>query len=129
MPLARRLRAARGAAYARRMRLSTYRAGLLLVALIGAGACKNKTDLALRDTEGRAFSAHCAAGQSCTVKQTSGAPAPSGKPAVVLRSPGRLIGACTVAEGAEPETPAECRALTCTAVSYTHLTLPTILRV
>jgi hypothetical protein len=78
-----------------------------------ASGCRGKVDRALRDSEGREFSARCPPGQGCVVKQTAGAPAPNGKPAVVLRSPGRLMGACAVAEGAEPESPADCRALVC----------------
>ena len=98
------------------MRSNTSPARVIFAAAVSAvlgGGCRTQTDRTLRDTEGRQFSAQCAAGKSCVVKQTSGAPAPSGQPAVLLRSPGRLIGVCTAAEGAEPQTPAECRALVC----------------
>jgi hypothetical protein len=36
---------------------------------------------------------------------------------LVLRSPGRLVGICTAAAGAEPQSPAHCRAIVCTADS------------
>jgi hypothetical protein len=78
-----------------------------------AGGCRTKRQQTLRDTEGREFSARCGSGERCVLRQTAGAPAPSSQPAAVLRSPGRLLGVCTAAEGEEPQTPADCRALVC----------------
>ena len=95
------------------------RARPVVVILAGAvvallGGCQTRAEWALRDTEGREFSARCESGKACVLKQTAGAPAPGGQPAAVLRSPGRLVGVCTAAEGAEPQNPADCRALACT---------------
>jgi hypothetical protein len=98
------------------MRASVRRAGFVFAVTSGlllcVNACKRSTDRQLRDTEGREFSARCPSGQSCTVTQTSEAPS-TGKPNVLLKSPGRLIGVC-VAPGAQPESPADCRPLVCT---------------
>src|SRR5262245_54230173 len=84
------------------------------LAVLTGGGCRTAADRTLRDTEGREFSAQCASGKSCVVRQTSGPPAPSSQPALVLRAPGRLVGVCTAEAGAEPQSPADCRAIVCT---------------
>jgi hypothetical protein len=81
------------------------------LALLASAGCKQKGPLHLHDSEAREFEANCG-GAACTLKQSSGAKA-DGKPEAVLRMPGRLIGVCDVVPGAEPQSPADCRPLTC----------------
>ncbi len=80
--------------------------------LLAALGCKKQGPLKLRDSEGREFDAQCAGGSGCKLVQRSG-PKQDGKPETVLRASGRLIGVCAAAPGAEAQSPADCRILTC----------------
>lgn len=84
----------------------------LSLLLLAAGGCKQKSALRLTDSEGREFQARCGGGAGCTLEQRSG-PKAEAKPAATLRMPGRLIGVCDLVPGTEPESPADCRPLTC----------------
>ncbi len=87
--------------------------GTVAAALVLASACHGKPKLELKDTESRVFRADCDNDGNCVLKQKSGPPAPSGKPALVVRSPGTLVGVCTVATPTDKPARADCRALVC----------------
>jgi hypothetical protein len=84
-----------------------------LFALFAAPGCKGKAERTLTDTEQRTFTARCEGDKGCAIEQRSGPPAAPAKTEIVLRAPGRLIGICNARDGAEPESPADCRALVC----------------
>jgi hypothetical protein len=101
------------------------RLALVALALLAgsvATACKRSPSYRLTDTEGRQFEATCTSEGDCTLKQTDGPKRTDGPTGVVLRALGRLVAACDVrgqsdgdgaATGAEPQSPADCRALVC----------------
>ncbi|MFZ5891673.1 MAG: hypothetical protein ACOY0T_11520 [Myxococcota bacterium] len=69
-------------------------------------SCKGPTEVSVRDTEGRVFSARCpGAPETCTLKQQAGPRAANATPA--LRASGRFVGVCDSSHDAD------CRALTC----------------
>ncbi|MBX3182924.1 MAG: hypothetical protein KIT72_17975 [Polyangiaceae bacterium] len=77
--------------------------------------CARSSEHALEDTEGRRFQANCQGG-ACRLTQTSGTPAPSGLPSLVLSAPGRVVAICNApAETDAPRETADCRALVCQA--------------
>ena len=82
-------------------------------ALLVVSGCRRVSERTLRDTEGRVFTATCDRDQRCKVVQNSGSKRGDGRTEVALSSNGRLIGLCDVRPEAEPDSPAECRALVC----------------
>lgn len=84
---------------------------VVLAAVTQFLGCSRASRYRLSDTEGRRFDAKCAAETGCTLTETDGTRA-NGR--TVLRALGRLVAACDVTTGEEPESAAECRALVCT---------------
>ncbi|MEB2312524.1 MAG: hypothetical protein OZ921_09065 [Sorangiineae bacterium] len=82
-------------------------------ALVGAASCREKPELVLRDTEGRAFRTECNGSGQCQLEQTSGPAAPPGKSVAVLRARASLVGVCDVASGSSEPERGDCRALLC----------------
>jgi hypothetical protein len=89
--------------------------GLGLTVLLGAAAvaCKSTPALLFRDSEGRAFRAHCEQRDECTLEQRSGPRWSGDKRGLALRSESRIVGVCNTAEGSPVESPADCRPLVC----------------
>lgn len=81
----------------------------LLLLLMG---CQKAPGRQLRDTEGRTFSATCAAEGECKLEQKSG-PQRIEKPRQALLVGSRLVGVCDVKEGEPPRGPMDCRPLVC----------------
>lgn len=86
--------------------MASFRLLAMTLTLFALTACNGPKSLTLHDTEGRVFSARCAAEMSsCVLQQKQG---PHGAGAPVLRANGRYIGVCDSAHDAD------CRLLTCT---------------
>lgn len=81
--------------------------------VVFASACNRTSELVLRDTEGRTFSAACQPSGACKLGRNDGKSAAADKTALALHAPGRLVGICDVAPGSSPSQPSDCRALVC----------------
>ena len=96
------------------MRMPRKRTVLLLSALaLFLVECRHVSRRSLRDTEGREVSAECDRQQRCKLEQTAGPTVGGNASELALRSPGALVGLCSVAPASEPESASACRALVC----------------
>ncbi len=81
-------------------------------ALLTVG-CRRVSERGLKDTEGRTFAAKCDCQGSCELSRKKADPVSPDKADLTLKSPGRLVMMCDVAEGKEPDLAADCRPLVC----------------
>jgi hypothetical protein len=88
---------------------------LPIIAVVAATACRGPSQRTLTDTEGRTFTASCDREGRCKLeRKSSQSPSPD-KSELALHAPGRVVGICDVAEGAQPSADSDCRPLTCKA--------------
>jgi hypothetical protein len=85
----------------------------LALATIFLSACRNVSTRELRDSEGRTFVAECDRRGNCKLERRSHQPQSDAKAGLALYAPGRVVGICDVADGADPESPSDCRPLIC----------------
>lgn len=92
--------------------MSGPRRAVVAIATLTALASCGRSEVTLRDTEGRTFAAKCR-GDACELSQTSGPAAPAGKPALRLVTGGWLVGVCNTPDSAREGEPYDCRPLEC----------------
>ncbi|MFC1642901.1 hypothetical protein ACFL5O_09510 [Myxococcota bacterium] len=94
--------------------LETPRVLLGIAMLVGhVMGCQRTTERELRDTEGRRFLQRCKGESDCLVEQQAGPRADAPKTNITILSTGKLVGACSVASGRQPDSASDCRALVC----------------
>lgn len=68
----------------------------------------------VKDSEGRAFTVRCGEVESsCTLSPAAGSKLSEGAHAILMKSEGRLLGACEAESDSAPVHPGDCRPLRC----------------